>query len=175
MPLTIIVVPYRRDVMTMMEMETNYTMQETTSTMNDMNECVPTRTCGSHAPNRMRSHDAKPVVPEQSKDPCDAHRWQQMMRARVGIDTSKSWADWAEEEEEAATPIVTFASKVKLKLGSSPEKMLYKSVAPEPLHFAADMSGEQPSPPSTSITNTETFDGSVRSHPTGPHPHAPQD
>ena len=106
---------------------------------------------------------------------CNAHRWQQMMRARVGIDTSKSWADWADEEEEAVTPIVTFASKVKLKLGSSPEKMLYKSVAPEPLHFAADMSGEQPSPPSTSITNTETFDGSVRSHPTGPHPHAPQD
>ena len=161
--------------MTMMEMETNYTMQETTSTMNDMNECVPTRTCGSHAPSRMRPHDAKPVAPEQSKDPCNAHRWQQMMRARVGIDTSKSWADWAEEEEEAATPIVTFASKVKLKLGSSPEKMLYKSAAPEPLHFAADMSGEQPSPPSTSITNTETFDGSVRSHPTGPHPHVPRD
>ena len=105
----------------------------------------------------------------------NAHRWQQMMRARVGIDTSKSWADQAEEEEEASTPIVTFASKVKLKLGSSPEKMLYKSAAPEPLHFAADMSGEQPSPPSTSITNTETFDGSVRSHPTGPHSHAPQD
>ena len=98
-----------------------------------------------------------------------------MMRARVGIDTSKSWADWADEEEEAVTPIVTFASKVKLKLGSSPEKMLYKSVAPEPLHFAADMSGEQPSPPSTSITNTETFDGSVHSHPTGPHPHVPRD
>ena len=97
------------------------------------------------------------------------------MRARVGIDTSKSWADWADEEEEAVTPIVTFASKVKLKLGSSPEKMLYKSAAPEPLPFAADMSGEQPSPPSTSITNTEAFDGSVRSHPTGPHPHAPQD
>ena len=159
--------------MTMMEMETNDAMQETTSTMNDMNECVPTRTCGSHAPSRMRPHDAKPVAPEQSKDPCNAHRWQQMMRARVGIDTSKSWADWAEEEEEAATPIVTFASKVKLKLGSSPEKMLYKSV--EPLHFAADMSGEQPSPPSTSITSTETHDGSVRSHPTGPHSHAPQD
>ena len=96
------------------------------------------------------------------------------MRARVGIDTSKSRADQAEEEKEAATPIVTLASKVKLKFGSSPEKMLYKSVD-EPLHFAADMSGEQPSPPSTSITNTETFDGSVRSHPTGPHSHAPQD
>ena len=24
------------------------------------------------------------------------------MRARLGIDTSKSWADWAEEEEEEA-------------------------------------------------------------------------
>ena len=30
-----------------------------------------------------------------------------MMRARVGIDLSKSWADQVEEEEEAATPIVT--------------------------------------------------------------------
>ena len=27
-----------------------------------------------------------------------------MMRARVGIDLSKSWADQVEEEEEAATP-----------------------------------------------------------------------
>ena len=161
--------------MTTSEMETNDTMQKTTSSTNEASECVLARACGSHAPSRMRPHDAKPVAPEQSKDPCNAHRWQQMMRARVGIDKTKSWADWAEEEEEAATPIVTFASKVKLKLGSSPEKMLYKSVAPEPLHFAADMSGEQPSPPSTSITNTETFDDSVRSHPTGPHPHTPQD
>ena len=29
------------------------------------------------------------------------------MRARLGIDTSKSWADQAEEEEEEATLIVT--------------------------------------------------------------------
>ena len=67
------------------------------------------------------------------------------MRARLSIDKTKAWADWADEEEEAVTPIVTFASKVKLKLGSDPEKMLYKSVD-EPLHFAADMRGEQPSP-----------------------------
>ena len=53
--------------MTMMEMETNDTMQETTSTMNDMNECVPTRTCGSHAPSRMRSHDAKRVASTSAK------------------------------------------------------------------------------------------------------------
>ena len=29
--------------------------------------------------------------------------WQQTMRARLGIDKTKSWADWAEEEEEEAT------------------------------------------------------------------------
>ena len=73
MPLTIIVATvYGRDMMTMSEMETNDTMQMTTSTMNDTNECVPTRTCGSHAPSRMRSHDAKRVAPEQSKNPCNA-------------------------------------------------------------------------------------------------------
>ena len=31
------------------------------------------------------------------------------MRARLGIDKTKSWADWAEEEEEAATTSKTFA------------------------------------------------------------------
>ena len=31
------------------------------------------------------------------------------MRARLGIDKSKSWADWAEEEEEAAEPTKTLA------------------------------------------------------------------
>jgi hypothetical protein len=30
-----------------------------------------------------------------------ARSWQQMMRARLGIDKNTSWADWAEEEEEA--------------------------------------------------------------------------
>ena len=34
-------------------------------------------------------------------------RWQQMMRARVGIDPSKSWADQVEEEDEAAALITT--------------------------------------------------------------------
>ena len=105
--------------MTISETKANDAMRKTENTMDDASECVTTRTCGSHAPNLMRPHDDKPVAPEQSKDPCNAHRWQQMMRSRVGIDTSKSW-DLAEEEEETATPIVTFASKVKLKLGSSP-------------------------------------------------------
>ena len=36
-----------------------------------------------------------------------ARSWQQMMRARLGIDKTKSWADWAEEEEEAAEPTNT--------------------------------------------------------------------
>ena len=36
-----------------------------------------------------------------------ARSWQQMMRARLGIDKNKSWADWAEEEEEADAVILT--------------------------------------------------------------------
>ena len=67
MPLTIIVVTVRRDMMTMSEMKTNDTMQMTTSSTNDANECVLARTCSSHAPSRMRSHDAKRVAPEQLK------------------------------------------------------------------------------------------------------------
>ena len=38
-----------------------------------------------------------------------ARSWQQMMRARLGIDKNNSWADWAEEEEEAAEPTKTLA------------------------------------------------------------------
>ena len=30
-----------------------------------------------------------------------------MMRARLGIDKTKAWADWAEEEEEADAMILT--------------------------------------------------------------------
>ena len=56
-------------MMTMSEMKTNDTMKKTEITMDDASECVSTRTCGSHAPSRMRSHDAKPVAPEQSKNP----------------------------------------------------------------------------------------------------------
>ena len=32
-----------------------------------------------------------------------------MMRARIGIDKTKSWADWAEEEEDAAKLTKTLA------------------------------------------------------------------
>ena len=74
MPLTIIVATvYGRDMMTMSEMKTNDTMQKTTSTMNDASECVSARTCGSHAPSRMRTHDAMRFAPEQSKTPYNAH------------------------------------------------------------------------------------------------------
>ena len=37
----------------------------------------------------------------------DARSWQQMMQARLGIDKTKAWADWAEEEEEADAMILT--------------------------------------------------------------------
>ena len=54
-------------MMTKSEMKTNDTMQKTTSTMNDTNKCVLARTCGSHAPSRMRSHDAKRVALSKAK------------------------------------------------------------------------------------------------------------
>ena len=80
--------------MTMTEMKTNDTMQKTTSTMNETNECVPTRTCGSHAPSRMRSHDAKRVAstsrtlptprwPQQNKRPPRRHSWRAFAIARA--------------------------------------------------------------------------------------------
>ena len=58
--------------MTMSETKTNDTMKKTEITMDDASECVSARTCGSHAPNLMRPHDAKHVAPEQSKNPCNA-------------------------------------------------------------------------------------------------------
>ena len=68
------IVVCRDMVMTMSEMKTNELMKKTEITMDDASECVLARACGSHVPNRMRSHDAKPVAPEQSKNPCNAHR-----------------------------------------------------------------------------------------------------
>ena len=63
----------RRDMMTMSETKTNDTMKKTEITMDDASECVSARACGSHAPWRVRTHDAKPVASEQSKNPCNAH------------------------------------------------------------------------------------------------------
>ena len=52
--------PYRRDMMmTMSEMKTTDTIQKTENTMDDASECVSARTCGSHAPRRIRTHGAK--------------------------------------------------------------------------------------------------------------------
>ena len=36
------------------------------------------------------------------------------MRARLGIDKSKSWADWVDEEEEAATLTKTLEAGTNL-------------------------------------------------------------
>ena len=54
--------------MTMIEMKTNDTMQKTENTMDEASECVPARAFRSHVPRRMRTHDAKPVASEQSKN-----------------------------------------------------------------------------------------------------------
>ena len=59
--------------MTTIESKTNDTMKITETTMDDAYECVPTHTCGSHAPSRMRTHDAMRFAPEQSKTPYNAH------------------------------------------------------------------------------------------------------
>ena len=53
------VITVRRDMMTMIETKTNDTMKKTDNTMDDASECVSARACGSHAPWRMRTHDAK--------------------------------------------------------------------------------------------------------------------
>ena len=62
-------------MMTTIEMKTNDTMQKTENTMDEASECVPARAFRSHVPRRMRTHDAKPVASEQSKNPCNAHRY----------------------------------------------------------------------------------------------------
>ena len=43
-----------------------------------------------------------------------------MMRARVGIDKNKSWADWAEEEEEVAESTKTLADAKSEVAGEVP-------------------------------------------------------
>ena len=45
--------------MSMIESKMFVTMKKTKNTMDDASECVPTRTCGSYAPNPIRPHDAK--------------------------------------------------------------------------------------------------------------------
>ena len=45
--------------MSMIESTMFVTMKMTEDTMDDASECVPTRTCGSYAPNPIRPHDAK--------------------------------------------------------------------------------------------------------------------
>ena len=66
MPLTIIVATVRqRHMMTTSETKTNDTMQKTENTMDDASECVSARACGSHAPWRMRTHDAKHLSAKQ--------------------------------------------------------------------------------------------------------------
>ena len=54
-------------MMTMIETKTNDTMKKTENTMDDASECVSARTCGSHAPSRMRPHDADRVASTSAK------------------------------------------------------------------------------------------------------------
>ena len=70
MPSTTDVVTVRRDMMTMIETKANDTMKKTENTMDDASECVSARACGSHAPWRMRTHDAKHLSrSQQNKNP----------------------------------------------------------------------------------------------------------
>ena len=56
--------------MSMIESKMFVTMKKTKNTMDDASECVSARTCGSHAPRRMRTHDAKHLSrSQQNKNP----------------------------------------------------------------------------------------------------------
>ena len=58
--------------MSMIESKMFVTMKKTKNTMDDASECVPTRTCGSYAPNPIRPHDAKHLSHSyQNKTPSD--------------------------------------------------------------------------------------------------------
>ena len=54
-----------------------------------------------------------------------ARSWQQMMRARLGIDKNKSWAEWAEEEEEAAEPTKTLADAALTAAAQSSDRSTF--------------------------------------------------
>ena len=107
---TDVVVLVRRDMMTMIETKTNDTMKKTENTMDDASECVSARTRTAHAHRRIR----KPATSARggpspqhvllkrpplrspyhaliaSSRASRARSWQQMMRARIGIDNNKS-------------------------------------------------------------------------------------
>ena len=56
----------------MIESKMFVTMKKTKNTMDDASECVPTRTCGTYAPNPIRPHDAKHFSHSyQNKTPSD--------------------------------------------------------------------------------------------------------
>ena len=82
-----------------------------------------------------------------------ARSWQQMMRARLGIDKTKSWADWAEEEEEAAEPTKTLADAALT--GSEETAELHHM--PLPLHSA-------PQPPSVPWSADDDIAATVLAH-----------
>ena len=57
-------------MMSLFESKTNGPVKMTENTMDDASECVSARACGSHAPWRMRTHDAKHLSrSQQNKNP----------------------------------------------------------------------------------------------------------
>ena len=106
-----------REMLTMSEMKTNATMKKTKDTTDEARECVPfvptppmhngalastprestSRALATARATQSTANHALIASPRASP----ARSWQQMMRARVGIDKTKSWADWAEEDEKA--------------------------------------------------------------------------
>ena len=121
-------------MMMTIEMILNETKKETMETMGDASECVPAtlmRQSDRHCARHTRYH-ALIASPRASP----ARSWQQMMRARLGIDKNKSWADWAEEEEEAAEPTKTLEG-VRLR-GGAVETALPTTVSADAKPAAAE-------------------------------------
>ena len=82
-----------------LEVITNDTMQgwRTTSNASEYVPFAPAQPMSTGAPRAARF----------TVSAFSARSWQQMMRARLSVDKTKSLAEWAEEEQEAAELVVT--------------------------------------------------------------------
>ena len=119
----------------MSEMKTNATMKKTKDTTDEARECVPfvptppmhngalastprestSRALATARATQSTANHALIASPRASP----ARSWQQMMRARLGIGKTKSWADWAEEDEKVAEPTTTLADAMSEVAGEA--------------------------------------------------------
>ena len=105
------------------------------------------------------------------------------MRARLGIDKTKAWADWAVDEEEADAMILTLEAATEPRCMVNTVRRPQCPVGPEFAITDYRMAMSSPPPSSTpAIAETATITapevtphGTPPSRPMGPHPHAPWD